>query len=75
MTHGKLVVGNNLKVMNFIVQQFNDSAIGGHSGQDITTSRIKSLSFWKADNKRTSSLRQKLRYLRKEKPNQAALYG
>lgn len=44
---GKLVVGNDDEVKTSILRWLHDSAVGGHSGRDVTTARIKSLFFWK----------------------------
>jgi len=42
----KLVVGNNAKLRTQILQPFHDSAIGGHSGYEMTYRRIKDHFYW-----------------------------
>ncbi|GAU25035.1 hypothetical protein TSUD_155090 [Trifolium subterraneum] len=44
---GKLVIGNVSDLKDAIHQWLHNSAIGGHSGRDITTARVQSLFFWK----------------------------
>ncbi|GAU25735.1 hypothetical protein TSUD_216660 [Trifolium subterraneum] len=44
---GKLVIGPDSGVKNSIFKWLHNSSLGGHSGRDITASRIKSLFYWK----------------------------
>jgi hypothetical protein len=44
---GKLVVGANPTIKESIFKWLHDSALGGHSGRDVTASRVKSLFYWK----------------------------
>jgi hypothetical protein len=48
---GKLLVGNVSSLKDTILQWLHDSALGGHSGRDVTAARIKSLFYWKGMNK------------------------
>jgi len=43
---GKLVVGENAELRQQILQHFHDSAIGGHSGYEMTYRRIKDHLYW-----------------------------
>ncbi|MCH81746.1 Ty-3/gypsy retroelement polyprotein [Trifolium medium] len=44
---GKLVIGSDPTLKAAIFHWLHDSALGGHSGRDVTAARIKSLFFWK----------------------------
>lgn len=48
---GKLVLSPTSTLKSIIFKCLHDSTVGGHSGRDITASRIKSLFFWKGMNK------------------------
>lgn len=48
---GKLLIGNKPELELIILKWLHDSFVGGHSGRDITASRVKSLFYWKGMNK------------------------
>jgi hypothetical protein len=45
--NGKLVIGSNTAIKETILTWLHSSSVGGHSGRDVTASRIKSLFYWK----------------------------
>jgi hypothetical protein len=45
--NGKLVIGSNSAIKETILNWLHSSPVGGHSGRDVTSSRIKSLFYWK----------------------------
>lgn len=44
---GKLVIGSNPAIKEVILKWLHSSPIGGHSGIDMITSKVKSLLYWK----------------------------
>lgn len=43
---GKLYVGNQKYLRTQILWEFHDSAVGGHSGQEVTFKRLSQMFFW-----------------------------
>lgn len=52
---GKLVIGNDNAIKQFILQWLHDSATGGHSGRDHTAARVKARFYWKGMTKDVQS--------------------
>lgn len=72
---GKLVVGSNSEVKLLILQWLHDSFVGGHSGRDVTATRVKSLFFWKGMAKEIQHYVRNCVTCQKSKPDLAASPG
>ncbi|PNY00055.1 Ty3/gypsy retrotransposon protein [Trifolium pratense] len=72
---GKLVIGSNPTIKETILTWLHSSAIGGHSGRDVTTSRVKSLFYWKGMNKDIITFVKNCAICQKNKPDLAASPG
>ncbi|CAJ2638126.1 unnamed protein product [Trifolium pratense] len=72
---GKLVIGANHDIKLSILSWLHDSAIGGHSGRDVTLSRIRSLFYWKGMAKDVLNYVRNCGICQKSKPDLAASPG
>lgn len=72
---GKLVIASDTALKTIILQWLHDSPLGGHSGRDITASRVKSLFFLRGMNKDIQSYVRNCGICQANKPDQAASPG
>jgi hypothetical protein len=43
---GKILIGSTTNLKNRLIDSFHNSALGGHSGERVTSTRIKALFYW-----------------------------
>ncbi|CAJ2672860.1 unnamed protein product [Trifolium pratense] len=72
---GKLVIGSDPAVKESILHWLHDSALGGHSGRDVTATRIKSLFYWKGMTKDILHYVKNCGVCQRNKPDLAAYPG
>jgi hypothetical protein len=73
--NGKLVIGQNPTLKKSILTWLHDSAVRGHSGRDVTTSRVKSLFYWRGMTKDIISYVKSCGVCQKNKHDLAAYPG
>jgi len=72
---GKVMVGNDPTLKQQLLQLFHDSAVGGHSGMEVTKKKLVSVLYWKGLNKDVRNYVRACVICQRNKPDLAAPAG
>ena len=72
---GKVMVGNDPTLKQQLLQVFHDSAVGGHSGREVTKKKLGSVLYWKGLNKDVRNYVRACVICQRNKPDLAAPAG